>query len=117
MIYEVMWQVVCQYVECVVEKLCGEWQFCRYIVVFVKILLFVVIEFYYGNLVSEKLFIFMQDIWDIIVVVVRVLDRIWVDGYCYVKVGCMLNDFMLIRVLQFNLFDEVQLWEWSEQLM
>lgn len=115
--YDLFCQVVCQYVEWVLEKLCKECQYCWYIFVFIKMFLFVVKEFYYGNVVMEKLFIFIQDIWDIIVVVIMVLECIWKDGYWYVKVGVMLNDFIGFGVLQLQLFDECFLCFYSVELM
>lgn len=115
--YEAMRQAVCQYAERAAEKLRGERQFCRHIAVFVKTSPFAVNEPYYGNLASEKLHTPTQDTRDIISVVVRALDRIWVDGHRYAKAGCMLNDFTPTGISQLNLFDEVQPSPDSDSLM
>jgi DNA polymerase V len=115
--YEAMRQAVCQYAERAAEKLRGERQFCRHIAVFVKTSPFAVSEPYYGNVASERLLTPTQDTRDIIAAAVRALDRIWVDGHCYAKAGCMLNDFTPTGVSQLNLFDEIQPRTHSEQLM
>lgn len=115
--YEAMRQAVCQYAERAAEKLRGERQFCRHIAVFVKTSPFAVNEPYYGNLASEKLHTPTQDTRDIISVVVRALDRIWVDGHRYAKAGGMLNDFTPTGISQLNLFDEVQPRPDSDSLM
>lgn len=69
-----MYQVICVYVECVVEKLCEEKQFCCYISVFICISLYVEDEVFYGNQVFGKLMIFINDMWDIIRVVIELLN-------------------------------------------
>ncbi|EFA6842028.1 translesion error-prone DNA polymerase V subunit UmuC [Escherichia coli] len=115
--YEALRQAVCQYAERAAEKLRGERQFCRYIVVFVKTSPFAVNEPYYGNLASEKLLIPTQDTRDIIAAAVKALDRIWVNGHRYVRAGCMLNDFTPTGVSQLNLFDDTLPRSNSNQLM
>lgn len=117
MVYEDMCQVICSYVVWVVEKLCGEYQYCWFVFVFVKISFFVLNEFYYGNSVLLKLLMLIQDFWDIIVVVMSCLDVIWKVGYCYQKVGVMFGDFYSQGVVQLNLFDEFVLWYNSVRLM
>lgn len=115
--YEALRQAVCQYAERAAEKLRGERQFCRHIVVFVKTSPFAVNEPYYGNLASEKLLIPTQDTRDIIAAAVKALDRIWVNGNRYVRAGCMLNDFTPTGVSQLNLFDDTLPRSNSNQLM
>lgn len=101
-----MRQAVCQYAECATEKLRGERQFCRHIVVFVKTSPFTVNEPNYGNVVSEKLMTPTQNTRDIIAAAVKAQDRIWVNGHRYAKAGCMLNDFSPTGGSQLNLFDD-----------
>ncbi|HBL7007446.1 TPA: Y-family DNA polymerase [Citrobacter koseri] len=115
--YEDMHQAVCQYAERAAEKLRGERQFCRHISIFIKTSPFAVNETYYGNVSSKKLMTPTRDTRDIIAAAVNCLDRIWVNGFRYMKAGIILDDFTPTGVSQLNLFDEELHHTNSEQLM
>ncbi|HCA3439749.1 TPA: translesion error-prone DNA polymerase V subunit UmuC [Salmonella enterica subsp. salamae serovar 35:g,m,s,t:-] len=115
--YDDMRQAICQYAERAAEKLREERRYCRHISVFIKTSPFAVNESYYGNIASEKLTLPTCDTRDVIAASVKILDRIWVDGYRYAKGGIMLNDFSSSGFSQLNLFDEDKPRANSDKLM
>ncbi|MDE1188884.1 MAG: translesion error-prone DNA polymerase V subunit UmuC [Pantoea sp.] len=112
-----MTQALCQYAARAAEKLRGERQYCRHISVFIRTSPHATDEIFYGNSACEKLTLPTQDTRDITAVVLRALDRIWVDGHRYMKAGVMLDDFTPHGVTQLNLFDDNQPRPKSPQLM
>lgn len=112
-----MYQAICQYAERAAEKLRQEKQYCRHISVFMKTSPHAENEAYYGNQVTGTLLTPTNDTRDIVRVAVDALDRIWRDGYRYMKAGVMLGDFFSRGVAQLNLFDEFSPQANSETLM
>lgn len=103
--YNEMRQAVCQYAERAAEKLRQEKQYCRQIAVFVKTSPHAENEACYGNQASGQLLTPTNDTRDIVRVATDALDRIWLDGYRYMKAGVMLGDFFSQGVAQLQLFD------------
>lgn len=112
-----MQQALCQYASRAAEKLRGERQFCRSVLVFIRTSPHAVGEVFYGNSAGEKLCMPTQDTRDIIEVAMRSLDRIWLEGRRYMKAGTVLDDFTPDGVSQLNLFDDAQPRANSAQLM
>lgn len=98
-------QAVCQYAERAAEKLRREKQFCRQIAVFLKTSPHAENEAYYGNQAAGQLLTPSNDTRDIVRIATEALDRIWLDGYRYMKAGVMLGDFFSQGVAQLHLFD------------
>ena len=98
-------QAVCQYAERAAEKLRHEKQYCRQIAVFLKTSPHAENEAYYGNQAMGQLLTPSNDTRDIVRVATEALDRIWLDGYRYMKAGVMLGDFFSQGVAQLQLFD------------
>lgn len=115
--YFEMRQAICSYASRAAEKLRGEHQYCRFILVFVKTSPFAPSEPYYGNSASVKLLTPTQDSRDIIGAATRSLDTIWKDGHRYQKAGVMLGEFYSQGVAQLNLFDDNAPRANSEKLM
>ncbi len=110
-------QAICLYAERAAEKLREERQHCRHISVFIKTSQFIQTDKSYSNTGSEKLIIPTRDTREIVAGSVRALERIWKDGFRYVKAGVMLNDFTATGITQFDMFNEVKTHPNSEQLM
>lgn len=98
-------QAVCQYAERAAEKLRQEKQYCRQIAVFLKTSPHAENEPYYGNQAMGQLLTPSNDTRDIVRIATEALDRIWLDGYRYMKAGVMLGDFFSQGVAQLHLFD------------
>lgn len=103
--YADMRQAVCTYAERAAAKLRSEHQFCAFVSVFLRTSPHADNEIYYGNQSSVKLLTPSDDTRDIIRAATESLDRIWVDGYRYMKAGIMLADFFSRGTAQLNLFD------------
>jgi Nucleotidyltransferase/DNA polymerase involved in DNA repair len=106
--YVEMHQAICAYAERAAEKLRGERQHCRLISVFLRTSPHADNEVYYGNQASTILMTPSNDTRDIIRAATTALDRIWLEGYRYMKAGVMLADFFSSGVAQLNLFDAQQ---------
>ncbi|ELW1645907.1 translesion error-prone DNA polymerase V subunit UmuC [Enterobacter oligotrophicus] len=104
--YVEMHQAICAYAERAAEKLRGERQYCRLISVFLRTSPHADNEVYYGNQASAILMTPSNDTRDIVRAATSALERIWVDGYRYMKAGVMLADFFSSGVAQLNLFDD-----------
>ena len=104
--YSDMRQAICTYAERAAEKLRAEKQFCCFISVFIRTSPHTQQEVFYGNQSSGRLMTPTNDTRDIIYMATEALDRIWVDGYRYMKAGVILSDFFSQGVAQLNLFDE-----------
>ncbi len=98
-------QAVCQYAERAAEKLRQEKQYCRQIAVFLKTSPHAENEPYYGNQATGQLLTPSNDTRDIVRIATEALDRIWLEGYRYMKAGVMLGDFFSQGVAQLHLFD------------
>ncbi len=105
--YADMRQAICTYAERAAEKLRREHQFCAFVSVFVRTSPHADNEIYYGNQASMKLMTPSNDTRDIVRAATESLDRIWVDGYRYMKAGVMLADFFSRGTAQLNLFDDI----------
>ena len=112
-----MQQAVCAYAERAAEKLRAEKQFCCVISVFMRTSPHAENEVFYGPQASGRLAIPSNDTRDIIRVASHALERIWQDGFRYMKAGVMLSDFFSQGVAQLNLFDEYQPRNNSQALM
>lgn len=75
-----MQEALCQYATRAAEKLRKERQFCCHIGVFIRTSPHAQGEIFYGKSVGEKLPLPIQGTHDIIEVVMRLLDRIWLEG-------------------------------------
>lgn len=103
---EAMQQALCQYATRAAEKLRREGQFCRHVAIFIRTSPHAVNDVFYGNSAGESLALPTQDTRDIIAVVMRSLDSIWLDGRRYMKAGVSLDDFTPNGVAQPGLFDK-----------
>ncbi|MDU5782291.1 MAG: translesion error-prone DNA polymerase V subunit UmuC [Pantoea sp.] len=103
--YGAVRQAVCQYAERAAEKLRQENQYCRQVAVFLKTSPHAANEAYYGNQAMGQLLTPSNDTRDIVRIATEALDRIWLDGYRYMKAGVMLGDFFSQGVAQLHLFD------------
>lgn len=115
--YDEMHQAICAYAERAAEKLRAEKQCCCVISVFIRTSPHAENEVFYGPQASGRLAIPSNDTRDIIRVAISALDRIWKDGFRYMKAGIMLSDFFSLGVAQLNLFDEYQPETQSKELM
>lgn len=106
--YRDMHQAVCAYAERAAEKLRAERQFCCVISVFMRTSPHAENEVFYGPQASGRLAVPSNDTRDIIRVASQALERIWQEGFRYMKAGVMLSDFFSQGVAQLNLFDEYQ---------
>ncbi|MDI6636426.1 hypothetical protein QMA74_19400 [Pantoea dispersa] len=88
-----MQQALCLYVTRAAVKLKGERQYCRCVSVFIRTSPHSVNEVFYGNSAGEKFSLPTQETRDIIDVVIRSLDRIWLEGRRYMEAGIMFDDF------------------------
>lgn len=104
--YQEMQQAICAYAERAAEKLRAERQYCCVISVFMRTSPHAENDVFYGPQASGRLAIPSNDTRDIIRVASQALDRIWKDGFRYMKAGIMLSDFFSQGVAQLNLFDE-----------
>lgn len=101
-----MQEAICAYAERAAEKLRAERQHCCVISVFMRTSPHAENDVFYGPQASGRLAIPSNDTRDIIRVASQALDRIWKDGFRYMKAGIMLSDFFSQGVAQLNLFDE-----------
>lgn len=115
--YHDMRQAVCAYAERAAEKLRSEHQFCCMVSVFMRTSPHAENETFYAPQASSHLSIPSNDTRDIIRVATDTLDRIWKEGFRYMKAGVMLSDFFSQGVAQLNLFDEYPPRHNSEKLM
>lgn len=106
--YSDMHQAVCAYAERAAEKLRIEKQYCRAVSVFMRTSPHAGNEAFYAPQASGRLATPSDDTRDIIRVAIHALDRVWKDGFRYMKAGIMLGDFFSQGVAQLNLFDEYQ---------
>lgn len=104
--YREMQEAICAYAERAAEKLRAERQHCCVISVFMRTSPHAENDVFYGPQASGRLAIPSNDTRDIIRVASQALDRIWKDGFRYMKAGIMLSDFFSQGVAQLNLFDE-----------
>ena len=103
--YSEVRQAVCQYAEKAAERLRQENQYCRQVSVFLKTSPHAKNEAGYGNQATAQLLTPSNDTRDIVRLATEALDRIWLDGYRYMKAGVMLGDFFSQGVAQLQLFD------------
>lgn len=115
--YNDMYQAVCAYAERAAEKLRAERQHCCVISVFIRTSPHEENKIFYNPQASGRLAIPTNDTRDIIRVATQALDRIWKQGFRYMKAGVMLSDFYSQGVAQLNLFDEYQPRRNSQALM
>ncbi|WP_075182052.1 translesion error-prone DNA polymerase V subunit UmuC [Pantoea sp. 1.19] len=103
--YAEMRQAVCAYTARAAEKLRGEAQYCRYLMLFLRTSPHAAGEVFYGNQASASLPYPSNDTRDLLGLATACLDRIWIDGHRYMKAGVMLGDFYDQGVSQLTLFD------------
>lgn len=115
--YEDMHQAICAYAERAAEKLRVEKQYCCAVGVFMRTSPHAGNETFYAPQASGHLPVPSCDTRDIIRVATAVLDKIWQNGFRYMKAGIMLSDFFSQGVAQLNLFDEYQPRARSDELM
>lgn len=106
--YEEMREAICTYAERAAEKLRADNQFCCVISVFIRTSPHEGNALFYGPQASGRLSIPSNDTRDILRVALSALDRIWKEGFHYMKAGIMLGDFYSQGVAQLNLFDAYQ---------
>ncbi|MEW5288928.1 MULTISPECIES: translesion error-prone DNA polymerase V subunit UmuC [Erwinia] len=115
--YDDMHQAVCTYAARAAEKLRAEERFCCVISVFMRTSPHADNELFYAPQASGRLAIPSQDTRDILRVAINSLDRIWKEGFRYMKAGVMLSDFFSEGVAQLNLFEAHQPRRNSHELM
>ncbi|MFC3395765.1 translesion error-prone DNA polymerase V subunit UmuC [Brenneria rubrifaciens] len=104
--YEDMREAVCAYAGRAAEKLRAERQYCRLVSVFVRTSPHTEEEVFYSNQASGQRMIPSNDTRDITRMATAALDRIWLEGYRYMKAGVMLSDFFSQGVAQLDFFDD-----------
>ncbi|WP_431688783.1 translesion error-prone DNA polymerase V subunit UmuC [Hahella sp. NBU794] len=108
---------VCEYASRAAEKLRREKQRASVITVFIQTGKFSKGEPYYSNAATGKLPFPSDDTRDFIELARVLLERIWRDGYRYLKAGVMLCDFSPPGVCQRHLFEEDEGRRGSVELM
>lgn len=114
---DAMQQALCQYATRAAEKLRREGQYCRRVSIFIRTSPHALNEVFYGNSAGQNLPVPTQDTRDIINVVIKALDHIWIDGRQYMKAGVSLDDFTPNSITQLTLFDDYQPRANSHKLM
>ncbi|AIX74027.1 translesion error-prone DNA polymerase V subunit UmuC [Mixta calida] len=115
--YQAVRQAVCAWAERAAEKLRKEKQYCRQVAVFLRTSPHAADGRYYANQASGQLLTPTNDTREIIRLATEGLDRIWRDGYRYIKTGVILSDFFSQGVAQLDLFDEHRPQANGERLM
>lgn len=100
-----MRQTVCQYTTRAAEKLRGERQWAKRVLVFMRTSGFAQQEPYYSNSASTHLCYPSDDTRDLIHAAMSLVDAIWKPGYRYSKAGIMLADFHEPGSVQMDLFE------------
>ncbi|MFV0261161.1 MAG: translesion error-prone DNA polymerase V subunit UmuC [Kluyvera sp.] len=103
--YNEMHQVVCAYAERAAEKLRAERQYCCAVSLFMRTSPHAEHETFYAPQACCRLTVPTCDTRDIIRSATQALDKIWRDGFRYMKAGVMLSDFFSQGVAQLQLFD------------
>ena len=115
--YQQMGEAVCEYVTRAGEKLRKERQQARVLTVFIRTSPHKQDKPQYSNSLSAELTIPSNDTRDLIQLSMKLLKRIWRDGYGYTKAGVILSDFYDIGTFQAGLFDQVATGSNSHSLM
>ncbi|PLR37810.1 translesion error-prone DNA polymerase V subunit UmuC [Chimaeribacter arupi] len=110
-------QAVCAFAERAAEKLRGERRYCRQVTVFIRTSPHDAQGDHYTPHATAQCQTPTQDTRDIIALAMQAFERIWLEGYRYMKAGVMLGDFYNEGVAQFGLFDELVPRANSEALM
>lgn len=104
---EQMCEAIAQYTACASEKLRQEKQQAKVLTVFVQTSPFNSNQEAYSNAVTGELILPSDDTRDLNELAIKLLKRIWRDGYRYHKGGVMLSDFYAQNTYQSGLFDEI----------
>ncbi|KAB7701086.1 translesion error-prone DNA polymerase V subunit UmuC [Plesiomonas shigelloides] len=112
-----MHQALAAYIERAAEKLRKEGMCCRHVTLFIRTSPFSGTEPYYGNKVSTQLINATDDTRKLLALIPTLLDRIWRDGYRYLKGGVILADFTPLNCQQADLFSDPQENQRNEALM
>lgn len=114
---EQMREAIAQYIARGCEKLRQENQQAKVLTVFIQTSPFKVGAESYSNSATGELVIPSSDTRDFAELAMRLLKRIWRDGYSYNKGGVMLSGFYGINTYQPGLFDEAYKRPNSDKLM
>ena len=115
--YQQMGEAVCEYVARAGEKLRKERQQARVLTVFIRTSPHKQDKPQYSNSLSGELPLPSNDTRDLIELSMKLLKRLWREGYGYVKAGVILSDFYDIGTFQSGLFDKVTTRSNSHSLM
>jgi DNA polymerase V len=99
-------EAICHHSARAAEKLRKEKRYARIISVFIRTSPFNGNQRQYANSASGELSVPSNDSRDLTNQAMRLLERIWRDGYQYAKAGVMLSDFYESGVYQPSLFDQ-----------
>lgn len=113
----IMHQALAAYMERAAEKLRQEGMCCRHVTLFIRTSPFSGKEPYYGNKVSTQLSTATADTRQLLALIPPLLERMWREGYRYLKGGVMLADFTPLNCQQGDLFTSPQCHQRSEALM
>lgn len=114
---QVMREAVASYTARAAEKLRGEGQQAKAMTVFIRTGFFNPEEPKYSNAATAHFPVPTDDTRDFTHTAMGLLQRLWKDGYRYMKAGVMLSDFYAPGVFQPGLFDEVSRRPNSQALM
>ncbi len=112
-----MREAICEYATKAGEKLRKENQQAKMVTVFIRTSPFKTDEPQYSNSISGELTAPSNDTRDLINQSIRLLQKIWRDGYRYAKGGIMLSDFYEPGVCQLDLFDGLSARTNTKELM
>jgi len=115
--YQQMGEAVCEYVTRAGEKLRKEHQQARLLTVFIHTSPHKQNKPQYSRSLSGELPLPSDDTRDLLELSMKLLKRIWREGYGYVKAGVILSDFYDVGVFQSGLFDELAMRSNSHLLM
>jgi DNA polymerase V len=101
-----MGEAICRHSARAAEKLRREKRYAKVITVFIRTSPFNANQPQYANSVTAELPLPSDDSRDLINQAMRLLDRIWCDGYQYAKAGVMLSDFYKPGIYQPSLFEQ-----------
>jgi len=112
-----MRQALCEHVTRAAEKLRKERQNAKLLSIFIRTSPYQNNTQQYSNALTAELPRPSDDTRELIQLSMRLLDRIWCDGYDYAKAGVVLSDFYDIGTVQAGLFDKPSVHTNSRQLM
>lgn len=112
-----MREAICDYATRAAEKLRREGQYAKVVTVFIRTSSFHARESRYANSATGELLVPSADTRDLAGQAMRLLGKIWREGFCYVKGGIMLTDFHAPDSYSSSLFEKTALRTDTKALM